>query len=73
MKLILSIYASFLLATGFAQENVYPVPFQKGMIFLKNGTVHTGTGQVLENATIKIANGKIVELDEKVQHYPAKK
>ncbi len=45
-----------------AQETVYPSKDTKGLIFITNGTVHVGNGTILENATIKINNGKIVEV-----------
>jgi imidazolonepropionase-like amidohydrolase len=45
-----------------AQETVYPSKDAKGLMFITNGTVHVGNGTVLENATIKINNGKIVEV-----------
>lgn len=42
-----------------AQETVYPAKEYKGLLFIKNAVVHTGTGEVLENATIMVSNGKI--------------
>jgi imidazolonepropionase-like amidohydrolase len=46
----------------YAQEDVYPAAPYKGKLFITNGTVHVGNGQVLENATIEINNGKIVRV-----------
>jgi imidazolonepropionase-like amidohydrolase len=43
-----------------AQDDIYPAKDYKGRIFIIHGTVHTGTGQVIENATIEVNNGKIV-------------
>ena len=48
--------------SGFAQETIYPAPAYKGLLFIKNGTVHTGNGQVLSNTTIQISNGKIEKI-----------
>ena len=64
MKRIIYILSSLLLLSGIAtaQENIYPVKAQKGLLFLKNGTVHVGNGTVIENATVKINNGKIEEV-----------
>jgi imidazolonepropionase-like amidohydrolase len=63
MKKILSIIASlFLLNVLSAQDNVYPAKEYKGLLFIKNATVHVGNGQVIENATIEINNGKIVKV-----------
>jgi imidazolonepropionase-like amidohydrolase len=61
MKHIKYIIPAFMLFTGItkAQETVYPAPQEKGLVFLKGGTVHVGNGQVLPNATIRIKNGKI--------------
>jgi imidazolonepropionase-like amidohydrolase len=42
-----------------AQESVYPSPAQTKPIFITNATVHVGNGQVLENASILIRDGKI--------------
>src|SRR5687768_10924064 len=54
-----------LLAAGIAlqaQEDVYPAKAYAGKIYLTNGTVHVGNGQVIENGTIEINNGKIVQV-----------
>ena len=45
-----------------AQENVYPSPPQSKPILITNATVHVGNGQVLENASILIKDGKIAEV-----------
>ncbi len=64
MKKILYTLSSLLLLSGIAsaQETVYPAKQQKGLLFITNGTVHIGNGTVIENATIKINNGKIEEV-----------
>ncbi|MFT3980113.1 MAG: amidohydrolase family protein [Ferruginibacter sp.] len=61
-KYIGSLIAIALAATGFAQETVYPAPEYKGLLFIKNGNVHVGNGQVLPNTTIQISNGKIEKI-----------
>jgi len=43
-----------------AQDDVYPTKPYTGLEFITHGTVHVGNGQVLEDATIQIQNGKIV-------------
>ena len=63
-NIIAIVGASLLSVAGFAQENIYPAPEYKGLLFLKNGTVHVGNGQVLENATIQISNGKIEKIGQ---------
>lgn len=63
MKKYTTIAAALLMSlSSWAQETVYPAPAYKGMLFIKNGTVHIGNGQVLENTTIQINNGKIEKI-----------
>lgn len=45
-----------------AQETVLPAKEQKGLLFIKNATIHVGNGKVIENGTIKIKDGKIEEV-----------
>jgi imidazolonepropionase-like amidohydrolase len=45
-----------------AQETVYPTPTHKGKIIIKNGTLHVGNGNVVENSSIEITNGKITKI-----------
>lgn len=68
MKKIISTFSLFLLAAGIttAQETVYPAKENKGRIYITNGTVHVGNGTVIENATIEINNGKIVNVGSNV-------
>jgi len=47
-----------------AQDDVYPAKEYKGLLFIKNGTVHVGNGQVLQNATIQVSNGKIERIGQ---------
>lgn len=60
-KVFLAISTCFFL-TANAQETVYPAKENKGITFIKNVTIHTGNGKVIENGTIKISNGKIAEV-----------
>ncbi|ULQ52837.1 amidohydrolase family protein [Flavihumibacter fluvii] len=46
----------------FAQETVYPAKPYAGLLFIKNAIVHVGNGQVLENVTIQVNNGKIEKI-----------
>ena len=50
-----------------AQSNVLPAAAQKAPIVIKNATIHTGEGTVLENATIVIENGKITAVGKDVK------
>lgn len=45
-----------------AQETVYPAPKQMGTTVITNATVHVGNGQVLNNASIEIKEGKITQV-----------
>lgn len=58
---IILLLLSFVLHTT-AQDDVYPAGEYKGLLFITNGTVHVGNGQVLEKATLEINNGKIVRV-----------
>ncbi|MBS1621755.1 MAG: amidohydrolase family protein [Bacteroidetes bacterium] len=61
MKKIFFSLISFLLFTVMvkAQDDVYPAAAQKGTIYITNATIHVGNGQVIENGTIEIKDGKI--------------
>ncbi len=60
-KIFLAISICFAVALN-AQETVLPAPPHKGLIFIKNATIHVGNGKVIENGTIKIKDGKIEEV-----------
>lgn len=63
MKKYITIISSLVLCiSALAQETIYPAPAYQGLILIKNGTVHTGTGQVLANTSIQINNGKIEKI-----------
>jgi imidazolonepropionase-like amidohydrolase len=62
MRLIFFLLAVFSLINGSSQENVYPAKENKGIIFIKNATIHVGNGKVIENGTIKINNAKIEQV-----------
>jgi imidazolonepropionase-like amidohydrolase len=49
-----------------AQDDVYPAQDYKGPLFIINGTVHVGNGQVLENATVRIDSGRIQEVGQNI-------
>ncbi|MBX2921920.1 MAG: amidohydrolase family protein [Chitinophagaceae bacterium] len=51
---------------GMAQDDIYPAKEYKGLLFITNGTVHVGNGQVLENTTIEVNNGKIVRVGQNI-------
>lgn len=45
---------------------MYPTKEYKGKLFITNGTVHVGNGQVIENATIEVNNGKIIQVGQNI-------
>lgn len=49
-----------------SQSNVLPAPPQKGLLFIKNATIHVGNGTVIENGTIQIRDGKIEKVGKDV-------
>ena len=53
-----------------AQETVYPAPKQVGSTVITNATVHVGNGQVLNNATIVITDGKIAAVGNNISIPP---
>jgi len=50
----------------FAQDDVYPAKKQSAPIFIKNGMVHVGNGQVLTNTSIEIKEGKITAIGNNI-------
>jgi imidazolonepropionase-like amidohydrolase len=51
---------------AFSQDDIYPAPAQKGVIILNNATIHVGNGQIIENGSIKINNGKIEQVGQNI-------
>jgi imidazolonepropionase-like amidohydrolase len=41
------------------QETIYPTLEQKGTFYITHATIHVGNGQVINDGTIKVTNGKI--------------
>jgi imidazolonepropionase-like amidohydrolase len=59
-KSFIYLFCSLLISTAtLAQESVYPAKKQEGAIYIINGTIHVGNGQVLTNTSIEIKDGKI--------------
>lgn len=59
MKQTITYLAIILSLTASAQETISPAPKQSQPIAITGGTVHVGNGQVLNNATILMVDGKI--------------
>ena len=66
-KIFLSILLTATILCAKSQSNVLPGAVQKAPIVIKNATVHTGEGTVIENATIVIENGKITAVGKDVK------
>ncbi len=66
-KIFLSILVMASMFCAKSQSNVLPAAAQKAPIVIKNATVHTGEGTVIENATIVIENGKITAVGKDVK------
>jgi imidazolonepropionase-like amidohydrolase len=65
-KIFLSFsFVSFLMAAN-SQENMAPAPKQAQPIVITGATVHQGNGQVLNNASIVVVDGKITAVGTNV-------
>jgi imidazolonepropionase-like amidohydrolase len=65
-KIFLNLLALIAVVSINAQETVYPAKKQEGPIFIMNGTVHVGNGQVLNNTSIEIKEGKITAIGNNI-------
>lgn len=61
-RLVIALFASVGLMPVKAQDNILPAKPNTGVVVIKNATVHTGTGTVLENASIVIRGSKIEQV-----------
>lgn len=66
MKKIFFSILSFAFLIANAQSNVYPAPKQTQPIAITGATVHIGNGQVLNNATVVMVDGKITAVGNNV-------
>lgn len=57
---------SALAVAVYSQSNVMPSPPQKGLMFIKNATIHVGNGTVIENGIIQIRDGKIEKVGKDI-------
>ena len=51
---------------SFSQANVLPAPAQKGVMYVKNATIHVGNGTVIENGIIQVKDGKIEKVGKDI-------
>ena len=66
MKKIFFIVSLWGFLVANAQETVLPTPPQKGLLFIKNATIHVGNGKVINNGTIQVKDGKIEQVGENI-------
>ena len=65
-KIIFYIASLFALNNVLAQETISPASAQKETIALTNATIHVGNGQIINNGTVVLKNGKISEVGSNV-------
>ena len=63
LNLVIGMIAS---VVSFAQANVLPAPAQKGVMYVKNVTIHVGNGTVIENGVIVVKDGKIEKVGKDI-------
>lgn len=66
MKKMITFLLAIASLAAFAQENVYPAPKQSRPVAVTGATVHVGNGQVIENATLVMTEGKITAVGSNV-------
>lgn len=69
MKFWFLLLVSFHTVAALGQETVYPAPRQAATIIIKGATVHTGTGNVLQGASVVFKDGKILYVGMDVTAY----
>jgi imidazolonepropionase-like amidohydrolase len=65
-KIFLSIVSISFLLNVQSQETVYPAPKQTVSTVITGATVHVGNGQVIEDASIVVTDGKIAAIGKNV-------
>ncbi|MGJ7032213.1 amidohydrolase family protein [Niabella hirudinis] len=70
MKFLVYIMVLFFTVPVIAQDNVYPAKKQEGTLVIRNGIVHTGTGQVIQGGVVVIKDGKIQKVGDQVEAVP---
>jgi imidazolonepropionase-like amidohydrolase len=51
---------------AFAQDDVYPAKPYAGLLFIRNATIHVGNGEVIENGTVQVSDGKITKVGKDI-------
>ena len=71
MQKILFLYLLITVSAVQAQENMHPSPAQDRPVIIKNATIHTGNGTVIENGYILFEKGKIIAVGNGEFNAPA--
>src|ERR1700753_3559371 len=61
-KILIGFILAACISKSQAQETIYPAPAQTQTIALVHGTIHTGTGDVIDDGLVVISGGKIVKV-----------
>src|ERR1700751_4128516 len=72
MKKVIWCFLPLLVVKTFSQPNVLPAPAQSGAMALTHATIHVGNGDVIDDATIVFANGRITAIGKSVSAGDAK-
>jgi imidazolonepropionase-like amidohydrolase len=65
-KIFFSLASICFLLNANSQETVYPAPRQTTTTVITNATVHKGNGELIENASIVITDGKIAAIGKDI-------
>jgi len=65
-KIFVLIFIISISLASFGQANVLPAPPQKGVMYITNATIHVGNGEVIENGTIQVRDGKIEKVGKDI-------
>ncbi|MBL7738031.1 MAG: amidohydrolase family protein [Chitinophagaceae bacterium] len=65
-KIFLSLISISFLVSARSQETVYPAPAQSTTIAVTGATIHKGNGEVIEDATIIMTDGKIAAVGKNI-------
>ena len=61
-KIFFIVQTIFFFGAAKAQDDVYPTPAQKGTFYITHATIHVGNGTVINDGTIKVTDGKIIQV-----------
>ncbi len=65
-KILFVCLLTTLAIAAYSQANVMPAAPQKGVMYVKNATIHVGNGTVIENGVIQVRDGKIEKVGKDI-------